>query len=1032
MVPDPIIELVERFKQNIETYKSTAYNETVLRVEFINPFWKALGWDMDNEAGYAHLYRDVIHEDAINAGGGTKAPDYCFRIGGMRKFFLEAKRPSVNIKEDATAAYQLRRYAWSGKLPLSVLTDFEELAVYDGRVRPNNADKASKARIAYYTYHEYIDKWDEIASVFSREAVLKGSFDKYAASISGKRGTSEIDKEFLAEIETWREALAKNIASLNPHLNVQELNYSVQMTIDRIVFLRMCEDRGIEQYAQLQALCAGKRIYPRLLEIYEKADERYNSGLFHFSAETGRPGSPDKLTPNLKIDDKTLTDIIPRLYYPDSPYEFGMIPTEILGNVYEQFLGKVIRLTKGHQAKVEEKPEVRKAGGVYYTPQYIVDYIVKNTVGKLCEGKSPSEISGLRILDPSCGSGSFLLGAYQFLLTYHLEWYLKKKESSGRIPFEPVDKANPKRGKQEAIFEDRNGVWRLTTREKKRILLNNIYGVDVDSQAVEVTKLSLLLKVLENENQETLRTQLAIWRERALPDLSDNIKCGNSLIGPELYCNGQLGLFDEESQYRINLFDWNDKLHGFGDIMAGGGFDCVIGNPPYIRIQAMKEWAPIEVEYYKKAYKSAGAGNYDIYVVFVEKGLGLLNRKGCLGFILPHKFFNSQYGAPLRGILSAGKHLSEIVHFGDRQVFTGPTTYTCLMFLDKAGTVKMNFVEVDDIAEWVESGNARQGGCSADNITAEEWNFIAGDGKQLFKKLDGFPCKLGEISDIFVGLQTSADTVFLFKEYQPFTKNLVKVFSKELGDWFKIESRILKPVVRSGKIGGYYAEATALVLFPYEIEGFSSRLFAKEEMESKYPRAWAYLNANRNLLRNREKGKFKDTQWYRLYPKNLALWEQPKLMVPYMVTKLAAYPDYENNYYFVNVTTGGFGVTVDETRGSVAYICGLINSKLLNFYLEKVSSHFHGGYFAANKQFIEKLPIRAIDFTNKKDVAAHDRMAALVETMLELHKKLQAAKTPDEKTRLERLISATGAQLDKLVYEIYELTEADIKLIEST
>ena len=265
-------------------------------------------------------------------------------------------------------------------------------------------------------------KWDEIAAIFSRDAVLKGSFDQYAEGLKGKKGTMEVDDAFLQEIERWRDLLARNIALRNPDLQVRELNYAVQMTIDRIVFLRICEDRGIEREDQLQELLEGEQVYERLCQLFRQADSRYNSGLFHFSAEKGQSSSPDDLTLCLKIDDKVLKDIISDLYYP-SPYVFKEIPADILGQVYERFLGKVIRLTAGHQAKVEEKPEVRKAGGVYYTPTYIVDYIVKNTVGKLLEGKTPKEAANLKILDPACGSGSFLLGAYQYLLDWHMKWY---------------------------------------------------------------------------------------------------------------------------------------------------------------------------------------------------------------------------------------------------------------------------------------------------------------------------------------------------------------------------------------------------------------------------------------------------------------------------------------------------------------------------------------------------------------------------------------------------------------------------------
>src|SRR5665647_100015 len=327
--PDAILELVERFQRNREQYLNPAYNETQVRREFLDPFFTALGWDVDNTAGYAQAYKDVVHEDAIKVGLDTRAPDYSFRIGGQRKFFVEAKKPAVNLKDDPAPAYQLRRYAWSAKLPLSLLADFQEFAVYDCRVRPAAGDKPSAARTLYIPFESYDERWDEIASVFSKEAILQGSFDRYAESTKAKKGTAEVDKAFLGEIEGWRDALARNIALRNPSLSQRELNYAVQATIDRIIFLRICEDRGIEPYGRLQGLCNGGSTYGRLK----------------------------------------------RLFYPESPYEFSVLPADILGQVYEQFLGKVIRLTKGHQAKVEDKPEVKKAGGVYYTPTYIVDYI---------------------------------------------------------------------------------------------------------------------------------------------------------------------------------------------------------------------------------------------------------------------------------------------------------------------------------------------------------------------------------------------------------------------------------------------------------------------------------------------------------------------------------------------------------------------------------------------------------------------------------------------------------------------------------
>ena len=381
--PQAIAQLVERFASNLDAYRSGAYKESQLRQEFINPFFKALGWDVENERGYAEAYKDVVHEEALKVGAGTKAPDYSFRIGGARKFFVEAKKPSVDIAGETSPAYQLRRYAWSAKLPLSILTDFEELAVYDTRVKPARTDKASTARVMFIHYADYVARWDELAAIFAREAVLKGSFDRFAEKAGRKKGTAEVDDAFLAEIESWRNDLARNLALRNPALTQRQLNFAVQATIDRIVFLRICEDRGIEPYGRLAALLNGERVYARLFELFQRADERYNSGLFHFAPEPGRPEPPDTLSRTLEVDDRVLRDILRRLYYPESPYEFSVLPADILGQVYEQFLGKIIRLTPGHRAVVEEKPEVRKAGGVYYTPTYIVDYIVAHTLGPL-------------------------------------------------------------------------------------------------------------------------------------------------------------------------------------------------------------------------------------------------------------------------------------------------------------------------------------------------------------------------------------------------------------------------------------------------------------------------------------------------------------------------------------------------------------------------------------------------------------------------------------------------------------------------
>lgn len=1022
---DEVAKLCRYFATNQQAFLASGIKEAHVRQDLIDPFFQALGWDVGNAARVAPQYCEVVVEDSLDVEGQQKAPDYTFRVGTLPKFYVEAKKCGTNINENPAPAYQLRRYGWSAKVPVSILTDFEELGIYDCTLRPRPGDKASHARIQYFRFDEYPDRWRELWDVFSREAVWTGAFDQYAAS-KRKRGTSEVDVEFLKEIEGWRDELARNIALRNANLSGDELNRAVQLTIDRIVFLRMAEDRGLEPCAQLLTLCGQEDVYESYMKLCRKADDKYNSGLFHFQKESGISEVPDNITPHLAVDDKVFKPILQSLYFiHGSPYEFKVLPVEILGTVYERFLGKIIRLTAGHQAKIEEKPEVRKAGGVYYTPAYIVEYIVRQTVGRQMEGKSPTQLAGkgkgqpFRVLDMACGSGSFLLGAYQYFLDYCLKWYI----------------ANGPEEFPQAVYAARAGDWRLTIAEKKRILTTHVFGVDIDPQAVEVSKLSLLLKVLEGESAETVGQQLKLIHiERMLPNLSDNIKCGNSLIGPD-YFTGRL-IPDAEELARVNPFDWTRE---FPAAMKSGGFDCIIGNPPYIRIQTMKETAPLEVEIYKELFQTAREGNYDIYVVFIEQGLKLLNGKGRLGFICPHKFFNARYGAPVRGVVSEGQHLTHVVHFGDQQVFDGATTYTCLLFLDKSPAQECRFIQVKDLVKWKTPQNGKsvvpgeesvaEGTIPASRIAATEWNFHIGNGKALFAKLSRMPIKLGDLADIYVGLQTSADPIFLFKDVPALKGRTVAVHSKQLDETVSLETGLLRPVIRSGSIGRYFAHVTAAVLFPYAFINGKAVLVSESVMKKAYPHAWAYLRRNMPILAEREHSKFGGTTWYQLYPKNLDLWEQTKILVPYMVTRLSAYYDSGNNY-FVNVTTGGFGVTIPPEHGDLRYFTGLLNSRLLDWMMKRVSTSFHGGYFGANKQYLVQLPIRTLDLNKPREKARHDRVVKLVDSMLAMHRQLASAKSQTQRGALQRQIETTDAEIDRQVYDLYGLTKEEIAIVE--
>jgi len=951
--PDSIIQLIRKFDEQSDQYRSPNYNETQVRIDFINPMFKALGWDMDNIAGYAEPYRDVVHEDMIRIEGAAKAPDYAFRVGGTRKFFLEAKKPSVRIKDDLEPAYQLRRYAWTAKLPLSILTNFEGFAVYDTRIPPRHLEKAATARVNYIAYREYPDRWVEIASVFSKEAILKGAFDRYVES-KGKRGTAEFDDQFLEEIEQWRKKLAQNLALRNELLDARGLNFAVQRIIDRIIFLRICEARGTEGQAQLQALLNGDRIYARLLKLFRDADDRYNSGLFHFKTEPDRHEQPDELTPTLEIDDDAIKQIIRRLYYPQSPYAFSAVAPEILGNVYERFLGSVIELTTVHRAKIEQKPEVRKAGGVYYTPTYIVDYIVKNTVGKLLESKTPAQAAALKIVDPACGSGSFLLGAYQYFLDWHHQWYLDN------------DPAKWSTGKNATLRPGPGERPLLTTRERKRILLYNIFGVDIDQQAVEVTKLSLLLKVLEGETSDTVAANLRLWHDRALPDLGDNIKCGNSLIGPDIYDSRSPGtptegIFSPDEKRRINAFDWKAE---FPVVFKKGGFDAAIGNPPYGALSG-----DAESRYFRSKYLTL-ANSLDSYIMFVERSATLLNENGRVGFIIPSGWTSAPSARRLRQFF-LDHYTPEVFVSLPFDVFRGA-------YIDAVIFVARSKAKMVDVRE----------------LPLE---LVVFPHRYKITKADEFQKhrKAGSTN----GWASSAGNEFLIISSTKESELLARIRAQpSCVDEFVLLKRGIETYTLAENKNATKNPALAFdgILQRYVIQPGAPRYlsYTNEIRESK---PWQFFSKPRILLRQ------------------------------VLSRKLRLQAAFAERAFLTNQSVQSLILRRQHKSPSVIrWLLAILNSRLMSWYFVNFNSVARRDDFPKIiiKQTRE-LPLPRFAYSAKTN-----KLVSLVDSIISLHKSESSAKTPHEKDVIQREIAATDLRIDALVYELYGLTAEEIRIVE--
>lgn len=980
-----IEKLVKRFAGQIDSYKASDYNETLTRRDFIDPFFKALGWDMDNEQGFAEAYREVIHEDKIKIGSATKAPDYSFRLGGgKRLFFVEAKKPSVAVKDEILPAYQVRRYGWSAKLSISIITDFEEFAVYDCTKKPNPTDKASVARIKYIIFKNYLKEFDFIWDTFSKEKVLTGSFDKYVQSDTYKKGTASVDKEFLQSLDNWRTYLATSISWNNKELDEDEINFVVQQIIDRIIFLRIAEDRGVEPYGILKHNLKQGDYYQNLFEQFHKADEKYNSGLFDFKK--------DQISKHLKIENKVIKTIIDELYYPECPYEFSVLSVEILGSAYEQFLGKVIRITPAHHAKIEEKPEVRKAGGVYYTPQYIVDYIVKNTVEKIIVGKSPKEISKIKIVDPACGSGSFLLGAYQHLLDYHKNYYAQKGK---------ISKGN----KNSMLTPEGN----LTTNEKKRILLNNIFGVDIDVNAVEVTKLSLLLKCMEGETEASIATQMKLFHERILPTLDGNIKDGNSLVDIDFY-SGELDFGFEK---KIKPFSWQKafpevfeikrlplnqdfkkqyekvkKLEQDTDDLLNkyivkepsqeygkiNGFDIVISNPPYGAL-----FSNDELNYFKNRYNTS-VWRGESYLMFIEQGLKLLKSGGLLGFIIPDTLLNLGFTQPARELLLRYSKIQEIVGLPSN-VFSGATVDTIIILTEKADYI--NKFHPSNV--WVKTFGKKQTISSVENpdkeffIKTKDWfeqnafNLqIDNTEKKLLAKIEFERKCMNDIADMYSG---------------------IKAYSIGRGTPIQTEeTRKSKP---------YTSEIN---------KGDDWSPFYDGKHIGRYANCWKqnnWIKYGTNLAEPRKPENFKGE----------------KILIRKITGKtLISTYIHEDSY----CNTLLHVLKLKDKMYSYKSTLAVLNSSLIGWYFRKKFQISDDDTFPQIMiRDILQFPIPEIDKKNDTE------LNKLVDQLLQLNEEKGKVKLQTKINQLQSKIDYCEGRINEIVYQLYGLTKEEIKIVEN-
>ena len=573
-----IVELTSKYEQIKKSGEIKRYNEEMTKKDFILPLFEALGWNVYNRG---KRNDSISAEETIS----KKRVDYGFRINSIPKFFLEAKSlKEENIQTSPKYINQAIDYAWMKSCSWAILTNFETIAVY-------NADWKSGyfGGNLFFVLHPSDFLTDSRFVYLSKDTFEKNELDKTASKYGKRQIKNPINKQLLQDMIHFREILSKDIVRNNQdkHLSQDDIDESVQRILDRLIFIRNAEDRRLEenrlQSDVRQWSSKGKgQLVREISKIYSYFDGQYNSKLF-----------AHHLCDDLYLDNDVLQEVIEGLNQSKDnsySYDFSIIESDVLGNIYEQYLGNILKSTP-KRAKLEESKTHRKEQGIYYTPSYIVDYIVKNTVGEYIKTHTPEEIRTVKILDPACGSGSFLIRAYKELEAYWNNYYKKNKEISESARTVKQAKFDPQAESDTPEFYS----------TKAEILMNNIFGVDLDPKAVEIAQLNLLLQISE--------------RKRRLPLLQNNIKIGNSLI--------------DDPKVSNRAFKWEEE---FPEIMKDGGFDIAIGNPPYYNVKSN------DILKISREYNEISNGVVNSASLFMQKGKSLLVNSGFLGFIIPKSF----------------------------------------------------------------------------------------------------------------------------------------------------------------------------------------------------------------------------------------------------------------------------------------------------------------------------------------------------------------------------------------------------------